>query len=134
MWRTLKQRVSESTRLWRYYQAAILNTAFGYGLFALFIAIGMNMYVAQIFAHILGVSFNYFTYSKHAFRNTGGSKVKFILAYVVNYLLGLVTLKIVSLAIASPYLAGFITLIIVSLINYVVLSNLVFTNNRPASS
>ena len=38
-------------QLWRYYQAGIVNTAFGYGLYAAFVAAGLNMYVAQIVAH-----------------------------------------------------------------------------------
>ena len=29
-------------RLWRYYQAGIVNTAFGYGLYAAFVALGLT--------------------------------------------------------------------------------------------
>ena len=121
------QRLSSARRLWRYYQAGIVNTAFGYGLFALFVALGLNMYIAQIVSHLLGMAFNYFTYSRHAFHDSEVSKSRFIASYAVNYLLGLGALWAVSQAVASPYLAGFIAVAIVSLINYFILKHWVFT-------
>ena len=114
-------------RLWRYYQAGIVNTAFGYGLYALFVALGLNMYLAQIVAHLLGMTFNYFTYSRHAFQDSDVSKGRFILSYAVNYLFGLAALWVASQFIASPYLAGFVAVIVVSLINYLILKNWVFS-------
>lgn len=114
-------------RLWRYYQAGIINTAFGYGLYALFVALGLNMYLAQIIAHLMGMTFNFFTYSRHAFHDSDVSKGRFILSYAVNYLLGLAALWAASQLIASPYLAGFVAVVVVSLINYLILKNWVFT-------
>ncbi|MEO8141352.1 MAG: GtrA family protein [Sphingomicrobium sp.] len=118
-------------RLWRYYQAGIVNTAFGYGLYAAFVALGLNMYVAQIVAHLLGVMFNYVTYSRHAFHDSTVSKGRFIASYAVNYLLGLAALWGASQFIASPYLAGFVAVVIVSAINYLILRHWVFTVPKP---
>jgi len=122
-------------RLWRYYQAGIVNTAFGYGLYAAFVALGLNMYLAQIVAHMLGMTFNYFTYSRHAFHDSDVSKGRFILSYAINYLLGLAALWIASQFIVSPYLAGFVAVIVVSLINYLILKNWVFSvrDEEPAN-
>ena len=114
-------------RLWRYYQAGIVNTAFGYGLYALFVALGLNMYLAQIVAHLLGMAFNYVTYSRHAFHDSDVSKSRFVASYAVNYLLGLGALWAISQVVASPYLAGLIAVGIVSLINYFILKHWVFT-------
>lgn len=114
-------------RLWRYYQAGIINTAFGYGLYALFVSLGLNMYLAQIVAHLLGMAFNYVTYSRHAFHDSDVSKARFVASYAVNYLLGLGALWAISQLISSPYLAGFIAVAIVSLTNYFVLKHWVFT-------
>ena len=121
------ERLSSARRLWRYYQAGIVNTTFGYGLFALFVALGLNMYVAQIMSHLLGMAFNYFTYSRHAFHDSDVSKSRFIASYAVNYLLGLGALWAISHVVPSPYLAGFIAVGIVSLINYFILKHWVFT-------
>jgi putative flippase GtrA len=114
------------SRLWRYYQAGIVNTLFGYGLYVLFLKLGMNMYLAQVLSHVLGVAFNYFTYSRHAFRDAEASKTRFVLSYGVNYLLGLAALATASLVIESPYLAGFIALLFVSLVNFFILKHFVF--------
>ena len=119
-------------RLWRYYLAGIVNTAFGYGLYALFVALGLNMYLAQIVAHLLGMAFNYVTYSRHAFHDSNVSKSRFVASYAVNYLLGLGALWAISQVVASPYLAGFIAVGIVSLINYFILKHWVFTAREKA--
>lgn len=119
--------IRSSAELVRYYQAGIVNSLFGYGLYAFFVAIGFNMYVAQIGAHVIGVAFNYLTYSRHAFRGSRAHKSRFILSYLGNYFLGLATLAGTSIFIRSPYLAGFIALVVVSVVNYFVLKHLVFT-------
>ena len=121
------QAIGSLERLWRYYQAGIVNTAFGYGLYALFVALGLNMYVAQVVAHVLGMTFNYFTYSRHAFHDATASKLRFVLSYAVNYILGLASLWAAAQAIASPYLAGLVAVLFVSLVNYFVLRHWVFT-------
>ena len=77
-------------------------------------------------AHLLGMAFNYVSYSQHVFRTPGQAKLRFILSYGVNYLLSLSTLGLVSLSITSPYLAGFASAVIVSLINYFLLKYFVF--------
>ena len=119
--------VSEWRRLWRYYQVGVINMLFGYGLYALFVKLGLNIYVAQAVAHVLGVIFNYFTYSRHAFSDMTGSRSRFILSYAFNYLLSLATLATVEQFIESPYLAGLVTVVFVSLLNYFVLKKFVFT-------
>lgn len=128
----LPQAIGSIERLWRYYQAGIVNTAFGYGLYALFVAAGLNMYLAQIIAHVIGVAFNYFTYSRYAFRDFHTSKTRFILSYVVNYLLGLLGLAAAAQMIRSPYLAGAVAVLFVSLVNYFILKRFVFFRPRSA--
>ena len=41
--------------LWRYYQMGVLNTAFGLGAYALLVWLGLNMFVAQLVSHLLGM-------------------------------------------------------------------------------
>jgi len=118
---------AEWKRVFRYYQAGLINMGFGYGLFALFVWAGVNMYLAQIVAHILGVIFNYFTYSRYTFADQRGSKSRFIMSYAFNYVLNLGALAFTAIFVASPYLAGLIATIAVSLVNYFVLKHLVFS-------
>ena len=100
--------------------------AFGFSLYALLVAAGFNIYAAQIVSHILGVAFNYFTYSRHVFRDAGPSKLRFIVSYAVNYLMSAAMLATTTIWVTSPYIAGFIVVITVSLINYFALKYIVF--------
>lgn len=124
--------ISSLQGLWRYYQAGIVNTAFGYGMYALLVAAGLNMYVAQITAHVLGVAFNYFTYSRYAFRDAAASKARFVLSYAGNYLLGLAALAVAAQFLSSPYVAGLLAVVFVSLANFFILKHLVFVRRRAA--
>jgi putative flippase GtrA len=118
--------LSPLRRFWRYYQAGITNTAFGYSIYALLVAAGLNIYVAQIAAHVLGATFNYVTYSRHVFHDRQRSRVRFALSYAGNYLLGLAALAAATHVGASAYLAGFVSVVVVSLTNFFVLNYLVF--------
>ena len=124
--------VDEWKGLWRYYQAGIVNALFGFGLYALFVRLGLNIYIAQICSHILGVLFNYFTYSRYAFTANDKSAVRFILSYIVNYFMSLMFLAGFSHVIKSPYVSGLATIIIVSMINYFILKRLVFSRRISA--
>lgn len=120
-------------QLIRFYQAAAINTLFGFGVYALMIRLGVNLYVAQAIAQVLGVTFNYFTYSRHAFRDREASKRSFVLAYIGNYLVNLALLAIFARLVHSAYLAGLAATIAASLINYIVLRSLVFRRRVSAS-
>jgi putative flippase GtrA len=117
---------SEWKRVWRFYQAGVVNTVFGYALFALFVWLGLNIYVAQITAHVIGMTFNYFTYSRYAFAGHESSKVRFVASYAFNYLLGLGGLAAALRVVSSPYAAGLAAVVFVSVVNYFVLKKLVF--------
>lgn len=114
----------------RYYQAGIVNTLFGLGAYAALVRLGFNIYAAQAIAHVLGMAFNYLTYSRHVFRDAGPAKTRFVLSYAVNYLLSVATLALVARVIANPYGAGFLSAFIVSVVNYFALKLIVF--RRPA--
>jgi putative flippase GtrA len=110
----------------RYYQAGVVNTVFGITAYLVLVWFGLNMFVAQLAAHVMGVSFNYFMYRNHVFRETAPAKLRFIASYVGNYLLSLATLALLSRFIASPYVAGLATVLLVSVVNYFALKHLVF--------
>ena len=116
-------------RVWRYYMVGAVNTLFGYGVYASLLLMGLQMYVAQVTAHVMGVIFNYFTYSRHVFQAAPASKLRFLLSYVLNYFVGLGSLALAATVIASPYLAGLLAMLVTSIINFLVLRRHVF---RPA--
>ncbi len=112
--------------VWRYYQAGIVNTAFGLGAYALLVWLGVNMYAAQLISHTAGVAFNYLTYTRHVFREAAPAKLRFVLSYAGNYLMGLAALAAVATVVRSPYLAGLIATLLVSIVNYFILKHWIF--------
>lgn len=124
--------LSRFALLARFYSVGLLNLAVGYGLYAGLVALGLNIYLAQIISHILGMSFNYISYSQHVFRQSGPAKTRFMLSYAVNYGLSVVALAIAAQLIASPYAAGLVAAIAVSAINFFVLKHLVFVDRTGA--
>lgn len=125
---------ASAQRLWRYYQAGIVNTVFGYAAYALLVSTGMNMFVAQVIAQILAVTFNYFSYSRHVFAGASASKLRFVLAYAVNYAVSLASLAAAATVVASPYLAGLLALLFASSVNFIVLRRFVFADAPVTTS
>lgn|SRR3546814_5183569 len=119
-------REREWWQLLRYYQAGLVNMAFGYAAFALLVWLGLQVFVAQAVGHLMGVAFNYFTYSRFAFAGQQGSKVNFAMAYVGNYVLGVMFLWVALKLFPSPYAAGAVATVAVSVLNYFILKRLVF--------
>lgn len=124
---------SEWRRVWRYYQTGIVNTLFGYAAFSALLALGLNMYVAQAAAHVAGMAFNYFTYSRYAFHDRTATKTSFVLSYAANYLIGLFFIWLASLVTSSPYLAGLASIVLTSAVNYFILKLFVFSDDRAAN-
>ena len=116
--------------LWRYYGAGIINTAFGYGLFAGLVWLGLNLFVAQIVAHVTGTIFNYFMFKRFVFTNSEPALARYIASYAVNYLIGLGFLVTVRMVIHSPYAAGLLAIICTSAVNYLILKLIVFRSRR----
>jgi len=117
----------------RFYQAALVNTAFGYGLYALLLWLGLGRYPAQALAHACGTAFNYATYSRHVFRDRRGSRWRFVLTYAGNYALNLGLLAVISLWVRSPYAAGLLAILAGSIVNYVALKRFVFVRGAQPS-
>jgi putative flippase GtrA len=119
-------RSARLVELWRYGQAGAVNAVFGFGAYSLFVWAGLNIYAAQVAATVLGVAFNYLTYSRHVFRDAGPAKMRFAASYVGNYLVSLLMLAIADRLVRSPYLAGLIAIVATAVVNYFALKYLVF--------
>jgi putative flippase GtrA len=117
---------SEWLQLVRYYVAAAINLMFGYVLFAGLVWAGLQVFVAQALGYVVGVMFNYVTYSRIAFTGQHGGRTSFVAAYVLNYLLSVAFLWLALKVHPSPYLAGLAVTFAVSLVNYLVLKRWVF--------
>jgi len=110
----------------RYYQAGIVNTLFGLGAYSALVWAGLGIYPAQAISHVAGMGFNYVTYSRHVFRDSGPAKTRFVVSYAVNYMASLGTLAVISHFVTNPYVSGILAAFIVSVANFFALKFLVF--------
>ena len=110
----------KNINFYKYLVIGGINTGFGYGVFALFLFLGWHYSVAVLFATVLGVMFNFQTYGKFVFNNHSQHLiVKFVLVYVVIYLINVSLLSLVDFFVADLYLSGAIVILPIAYLGYV---------------
>jgi len=109
----------------------ILNTIVGYVLYALFIYLGLEYILSVLFATILGVMFNYKTIGKFVFNSKNKySAIKFILVYVIVFIVNISVIKIFKIYGFNDYLAGFFAIIPASIVSFVLNKFYVFKGDE----
>ena len=106
----------------------IMNTTFGYGLFALFIYLGLYYPLAVLLSTILGVLFNFKTIGGLVFGSNDNRLIfKFILVYVITYLLNIFFLWLFKrLGFENMYINGFVLLIPLAAVSFLLNKFFVF--------
>ena len=96
-----------------------INTIFGYGVFALFIFLGLHYTLASFFGTVLGILFNFQTVGRLVFFSYRNDLIfKFILVYLVTYLCNIFGLYLFNIFNISNYLAGAILILPVAFLAY----------------
>ena len=111
-----------------------INTIVGYGFYALFIALGLNAYLATTLSTIIGVINSYFWNKYFTFKQPKKSLaeiLRFVLVYAISYAanLGLVYLFVDRLGLNS-YVSGAVCLFVVTIVSYVGHNFFSFQNNE----
>jgi len=91
----------------------LINTIFGYSVYASLIYINLSYLTALLLATVLGVVFNYFTFGRGVFSSQGNWRVfvKFLIAYTVVYVVNALALSTLTTKLyLSPYLGQLICL------------------------
>jgi putative flippase GtrA len=82
-------------RFIRFLLVGVLNTIFGYSVFAFFIFINVHYAVAALFSTICGILFNFKTTGRLVFGSRDNSLlVRFFGVYGVTYVLGVLCLRV----------------------------------------
>ncbi|QDK33123.1 GtrA family protein [Sphingomonas sp. IC081] len=126
------ERCEALARLARFYVTGGINTAFGYGLYAMMIALGLHPQAAQLLSRVAGIMFNFFTYRSLVFSNSGFPLNRFLLAYGLNYLASVAFLEIALTLQHDPYIAGVATTVFSTLLQFFVLSRFVAVPSRKS--
>ena len=105
----------------------ILNTLFGYSVFALLLWLDFHYSIATIFSTIIGVIFNFYTTGRLVFKNTNNLLIfKFVLVYVFTTSLSIFILYLSNKMNFNLYYAGFVLSVIMALISFILQKTFVF--------
>lgn len=106
-----------------------LNTLFGYGMFSLFIYLGLHFSVASLLSTILGVLFNFKTTGKLVFKSNNNRLIyRFIGVYTLLYLINVTFLKILQSTIPNLYYSGAILILPLAILSFLLNKKYVFLN------
>lgn len=118
----------------RFACVAGLNTAFGYGVYAFFIWLGIHFSLATLLSTIAGVLFNFKTYGIIVFRNKSNRLIfRFIIVYVMLYLCNVASIALLKLLGLSSYMAGLIMFVPIGLLGYLLNKKFVYHKNKATN-
>jgi putative flippase GtrA len=106
----------------------VLNTAFGYSVYALFIFLGFHYTAAVLISTVLGVLFNFKTIGVLVFKNNNNRLIfRFFAVYALNYVLNVSFLKALKTAGSeNMYINGLIIVLPLALLSFVLNKKFVF--------
>lgn len=109
----------------------ILNTAFGYGAFALLIYTGLHYSAAVVLSTIAGILFNFKTTGVLVFKNKDNSLIfKFIAVYTLVCITGIIILRLAQIAHINLYFAGLVSTGICAVTAFLLNKNWVFKKHH----
>lgn len=105
----------------------ILNTIFGYSLFAILLYTGLHYTLAVILSTIIGILFNFKTIGILVFKNKNNKLIfKFFAVYATTCSIGIIILRIAELLEQNLYFSGIISTGISAIISYLLNKKWVF--------
>lgn len=111
-----------------------LNTAFGYGIFALFIFLKFHFAVASFLSTVFGILFNFKTTGLIVFKNNDNHLIfRFFGAYAIVYGLNVCGLKLFKMVNFDMYLAGFILIFPMAVVSFFLMKKFVFIEKSKNS-
>lgn len=111
----------------RFLFVGIINAIFGYGVFAVFLYVGLHYTLALLMATILGVLFNFKSTGALIFKSDNNQLIfRFILCYAFIYFINISGIKILSYVGFSPYVAGAILILPMAALAFVLNKRFVF--------
>lgn len=121
-------RAAADSQFVRFVAVGMLNTAFGYGCFALLMWLGMHYTAALLVATVAGVLFNFKTLGKLVFgQQQGGRRLwRFVLTYAICYGFNLALVKLFLLLGIGAYVGGALALVPVALLSFYLNRTFVF--------
>lgn len=112
------------SRLWQsrfphFILIGIINTAFGYGVFALLLYLGLHYKLAILLSTCLGILFNFNTIGNFVFKQQEKSLLwRFIAIYGILYFINIYLIKGFYSVYPNYYLAGLLSTLILPILSF----------------
>jgi len=114
-------------RFLRFLIVGVLNTLFGYGVFAAFILIGVHYALAALLSTALAILFNFKTTGTLVFRSRDNTLIaKFFAVYGVTYLIGVLLLKAFKALGVHVLVTAAVTLLPMAALSFLLMRRFVF--------
>lgn len=116
----------------KFLSAGVLNTVFGYSVYAVLLFIKVPYLVALFVATFAGVIFNYISFGRIVFNGHGGWFVfgKFVIAYALIYGANAALLRVLMVYfLLNPYLGQVICIPISVLLSWLLMNYWVYKND-----
>lgn len=105
----------------------ILNTIFGYCVFALLLYLGLHYSFAVVLSTILGILFNFKTTGCLVFKNKENKLIfKFFAVYAIICSINILLLRTAEVFHVNLYLAGFVSTGLMAILSFILNKNWVF--------
>lgn len=116
-------------QFFRFLIVGVLNTIFGYGLFAILLLVNVHYSIALVLSTVLGVLFNFKTTGLLVFSSNDEKKIfKFVLVYLFVYLINVGGIALLENNGLNPLFGGAAMLIPCSLLAFALQKKLVFAH------
>jgi putative flippase GtrA len=123
----LQLRKADIWQIVRFLAVGVLNTAFGYIVFAAGILAGLPSGIALAIAMVIGVIFNFFTLGRLVFDSRDPTRLpRFVGVYALTYIVNLMLLRLWEGAGVGPLLAQLACLPVTVSLTFVLMRFLVF--------
>jgi GtrA-like protein. len=117
------------TKFFKFLLVGLMNAAFGYGCFAVFVYLGLHYSAALLLATVLGVVFNFKSTGGLVFNsNNNGLIFRFVVGYVVVYGVNLGGIAMLSLFGVTPYVSGLILVPPMAVLSFLINNRFVFNH------
>ena len=119
-----------NTTLIRYLLIGVVNTAFGYSMFALLIYLGLHYAVAVFLSTLAGIFFNFRTFGRFVFKQTDWRLIwRFMGVYGVLYLVNIGCIFVLMMYIDNIYAANAVALVLIASLGFVLNRSFVYAKD-----
>ena len=121
----------EAARFGRFLGAGAVNAGFGYVVFILVVHLVPTGWLALMITYAIGLTFNFFVFSRFVFVESTGHPARFVGSYIVAFALNSALYSAVYMWLPHPALAQLICLPPVAIATYLLMRCWSFAHRAP---